>query len=330
MVFVPLHWVPSALAAILTISLAFVTGGRNHRNIGLAASVFGVLGLIGYISAGNFRFYPFDFHVVHTLMGLATLLLTLYIFISRSYFKKEFKDHCSAGNIAAFLAAVTLIMGVLMLTGLVFVPQAQEQSNQSISVLQEPATSKLPEVEATEFQGIRLLPISEQGNNAILGTQHINRSSYRLKLTGMVQKELSMSYDDLLALPAYSEVVYMPCVEGWGFNAKWTGFRVTDLLNLSGQRPEAKYAVFYSVDGYSTSLPLEYIRDYEILMAYGINDLTLPPDRGFPFQLVAKSRYGYKWAKWINSIELTDEDVRGYWESRGYSNSAVEGGLPFG
>ena len=65
-------------------------------------------------------------------------------------------------------------------------------------------------------------------------------------------------------------------------------------------------------------------------MAYGINDVTLPPDRGFPLQVVAKGKYGYKWAKWITGIEVADKDVKGYWESNGYSNSANVGQSPFG
>ena len=130
-----------------------------------------------------------------------------------------------------------------------------------------------------------------------------------------------MSYEELLALPAYAEEAYMPCVEGWGFDAKWTGFRVVDLLNLSGLKPGASYVVFYSSDGYSTGLPLDYLSVNKILLAYGINDVTLPHERGFPFQLVAKSRYGYKWGKWITRIEVVDTEARGYWESRGYSNS---------
>ena len=121
----------------------------------------------------------------------------------------------------------------------------------------------------------------------------------------------------------------MPCVEGWGFDAKWTGFRVTDLLDLAGLGPEAVYVVFHSADGYSTGLNLDYLRNEEIIMAYGINGVTLPPERGFPFQLVAKDKYGYKWAKWIVGIEVTNEAQRGYWESRGYSDNANVGEFPF-
>ena len=119
-------------------------------------------------------------------------------------------------------------------------------------------------------------------------------------------------------------------MEGWGFNAKWTGFRITDLLNISGLKLGAKYVFFTSADGYSTSLPLDYLQKNSILMAYGINDVTLPPDRGFPLQLVAKGKYGYKWAKWIIRIEVVSEEYRGYWESRGYTDSADVGTFPYG
>jgi DMSO/TMAO reductase YedYZ molybdopterin-dependent catalytic subunit len=122
----------------------------------------------------------------------------------------------------------------------------------------------------------------------------------------------------------------MPCVEGWGFYAKWTGFRVSDLLDAAGVIKGGDYIVFYCSDGYSTGLPLNYLIDKHTLLAYGLNDMTLPADRGFPLQLVAESKYGYKWAKWIVRIEVVKGEVKGYWESRGYSNSGDEGSFPFG
>jgi DMSO/TMAO reductase YedYZ molybdopterin-dependent catalytic subunit len=173
------------------------------------------------------------------------------------------------------------------------------------------------------------VPLSSQGNNAIEGVQRINKETYRLGVTGLIGRELNLTYNEILELTAYSELVYMPCVEGWGFNAKWTGFRVTDLLNLTGLKPGANYVLFTSADGYTTSLPLDYLRKNNILLAYGINDVTLPQDRGFPLQLVAKGKYGYKWAKWITKIEVSNSDTRGYWETRGYSNSANVGETPF-
>jgi DMSO/TMAO reductase YedYZ molybdopterin-dependent catalytic subunit len=81
--------------------------------------------------------------------------------------------------------------------------------------------------------------------------------------------------------------------------------------------------IFYAQDGYSTSLPLSYIINNNILIAYKMNGLVLPPERGFPFQLVAESKYGYKWIKWITKIEVSnDSSYLGYWESRGFSNNA--------
>lgn len=65
------------------------------------------------------------------------------------------------------------------------------------------------------------------------------------------------------------------------------------------------------------------------MLAYKLNDITLPPDRGFLLQLVAEGKWGYKWGKWITSIEVTDEPYEGYWESKGYSDNADVGGPRF-
>ena len=223
--------------------------------------------------------------------------------------------------IALTLAAVFMLAALPFLTSGCFRGSAQD-GGAGADVSEKAASNVLPEVEASEFEGTKLVPIRDQGNNAILGTRHIDRKNYKLNVTGLVNKDLAMSYDELLSLPAVSEAVYMPCVEGWGFMAKWTGFKVTDVLDKAGLLPEASFILFWSDDGYSTGLPLSYIRDNGIIMAYGLNDMTLPDDRGFPFQLVARSKYGYKWAKWITKIEALDHEVLGYWEQRGYSDAA--------
>jgi DMSO/TMAO reductase YedYZ molybdopterin-dependent catalytic subunit len=85
--------------------------------------------------------------------------------------------------------------------------------------------------------------------------------------------------------------------------------------------PAAKVVIFHAYDGYTTSFPVSYIMDNDIIMAYRMNGVTMPPERGYPFQLVAESKWGYKWIKWITRIELSDdEDYQGFWEQRGYSN----------
>lgn len=324
MVLSPLHYAPSAISALLALALLF-NRGRAHRGLGIALVLTGTIGFLGYISSGNLSIYPLNFHALHSCFGLAAFTLSSFILFDRIRLHKiSSRHHCFMGYGAVFLALISLLTGLLILSGQMI------QESETYTALQEQASSNLPEVEAAEYLGIKLTPLSQQGNNAISGTQLIDPAVYRLKVTGLVERNLSLSYEELLALPAYSEAAYMPCVEGWGFYAKWTGFRATDLLNLSGLKHSAKYVVFHSIEGYSTGLPLDYLREEKILMAYGINDLTIPPERGFPLQLVAKDRYGYKWAKWITEVEVTDEESKGYWESRGYSNSAKVGELPFG
>ncbi len=73
----------------------------------------------------------------------------------------------------------------------------------------------------------------------------------------------------------------------------------------------ATTVIFYSADGYSTSLEKDYLLEKDIILAYRLNDVTLPPERGFPLQLVAEGKYGYKWAKWIVRIELSRLTLQG-------------------
>ena len=96
-------------------------------------------------------------------------------------------------------------------------------------------------------------------------------------------------------------------------------FRSGTLSGMPESDPGANTVVFTAHDGYTTSFPLDYIMNRDIIMAYRMNNVTLPAERGYPFELVAEDKWGYKWIKWIEKIELTDNpDYRGYWEQRGY------------
>ena len=195
-----------------------------------------------------------------------------------------------------------------------------------------PTTPPSAEVEATEFMSVQLTPISEQLNNALAGTQVIDRGTYRLVVDGLVDQPLSLSYDDLLAYTQVSKLTDLNCVEGWNFTAKWTGPALDSIFTDAGIKPEAKIAIFHTADvhqGYS-SLDLDYIHEKNIIIALKLNDITLPPERGFPFQVVAESKFGYKWAKWIMRIEVSDDtSFRGYWEGYGYNNDADINGPAF-
>jgi DMSO/TMAO reductase YedYZ molybdopterin-dependent catalytic subunit len=192
----------------------------------------------------------------------------------------------------------------------------------SVYLLSQPR--KLYPEEIRDYEGQNLSSISDFKENSIKGPQQVNESTYRLTITGLVNKTVEFSYNDVInGFQKYQKVVTLHCVEGWSVKILWEGFLLKDLLNEAGINPEAVVVIFHAYDGYSTSLPLDYILDNNILIAYKMNGLTLPPERGFPFQLVAESKYGYKWIKWITQIELSNNtNYLGFWESRGLPNDA--------
>jgi DMSO/TMAO reductase YedYZ molybdopterin-dependent catalytic subunit len=187
------------------------------------------------------------------------------------------------------------------------------------------STHRLRQSEVSEYMGQNLSRIDDFRENSIKGPQNVDVNSYRLTITGLVNNSKAYTYDDVVNTHQhYEKAVTLHCVEGWDVTILWEGVLVKDLLNEAGVDPRTKVVIFYAYDGYSTSLALNFTFDKDILMAYKMNGLVLPPERGFPFQLVAESKYGYKWIKWINKIELSDnENYQGYWESRGFSNNAT-------
>ena len=115
----------------------------------------------------------------------------------------------------------------------------------------------------------------------------------------------------------------MHCVEGWSLDILWEGILLADLFEAVDIQESADTVIFHSEDGYSTALPLQTIMDRQLMIAYKMNGVVLPPERGFPFQLVAEDKLGYKWIKWITRIELSDDaNYKGYWEQRGFDNEA--------
>ena len=187
-----------------------------------------------------------------------------------------------------------------------------------------PTPTVLAPQEIREYQGEDLSAIADFRENSIAGPQYIDEDTYRLTVTGLVNETKEYTYDEVVnGFQNYQKVVTLYCVEGWSVKILWEGFLIKDLLNEAGIKPEAVVVIFHAYDGYTTALPLSYILDNDILIAYKMNNITLPPERGFPFELVAQSKYGYKWIKWITQIELSDNaDYLGYWESRGWPNDA--------
>jgi DMSO/TMAO reductase YedYZ molybdopterin-dependent catalytic subunit len=222
---------------------------------------------------------------------------------------------------------VIVVIVFIILPAILIACSRSPATSQSSSSTTNPSVPPNPagEIEATEFMGTQLTPINKQLNNGLRVTLNIDRATYRLVVDGLVANPLSLSYDDLLAYPQISKLMDLNCVEGWNFTAKWTGPALSAIFNDAQVNPEAKIAIFYTAEGpYGfTSHDLAYIQEKNIIIALKDNDITLPPERGFPFQVVAESKWGYKWVKWVIRIELSSNtNFRGYWESQGYNNNA--------
>jgi len=229
-------------------------------------------------------------------------------------------------NTRTFLAAAAVII-IILAAGLILSGYREATvipGGQSPDGSPGAAPALLPAVEVRSYQGEDLSSINDFHENSIKGPQYINVSEYRLTVTGLVNSTDIYTYRQVLdGFPHYSKVVTLHCTEGWDATILWEGVLVRDLIRTAGPDPRADTVVFTAHDGYTTSLPLAYFTDHDIIMASSMNNVTLPDERGFPFELVAEDKWGYKWIKWIERIELTgDSSYRGYWEQRGFSNAA--------
>jgi DMSO/TMAO reductase YedYZ molybdopterin-dependent catalytic subunit len=213
----------------------------------------------------------------------------------------------------------TGIFSMVILTALLILPVSCTGNDTG-------TTENLGSVEIREYQGEKLSSVNDFRENSIGGPQYIDIEEYTLDVGGLVETRLTYTYEDVIdTYQPYKKVVTLDCVEGWSATILWEGFLLRDLIKDANPSPEVKTVILFAYDGYSTSFPVEYVMDNDIIVAYKMNDIDLPPERGYPFQLVAESKWGYKWIKWITDIELSDRtDYEGYWESRGYSN---DGGL---
>lgn len=211
------------------------------------------------------------------------------------------------------IALGLLVVAAVAIAG-VFLARGVRESSTSVD--------SLAAVEIREYHGTDLSSITDFRENSIKGPQRIDLESYRLKVDGLVENRLEYTMGEVTDNhQSYEKVVTLNCVEGWRVKILWEGVLVEDLIEAGKASLEANTVIFHAYDGYTTSLPLDYIMGQDIMLAYKMNGVVLPPERGAPFQLVAESKWGYKWTKWVTRIELSDDaNYQGYWERRGYSN----------
>lgn len=143
--------------------------------------------------------------------------------------------------------------------------------------------------------------------------------TYRLRIWGKVGKETSLTLEQVMALPAHETDVPLDCVTGRTDRALWRGARIADVIALAQPDPDATFLVFRDDRDFSSSLSMDDVRSGRPLLAWSADGQELPRVQGWPLRVVAPGKWGYKWVKWVTSIELTNRGYEGTYEGHGYS-----------
>lgn len=151
----------------------------------------------------------------------------------------------------------------------------------------------------------------------------LKREKYKLTIDGEVDNPVTLSWTDFLALPKAVSVSDFHCVEGWSvLDCSWEGVRFRDIENLVKPRDVARAVTIESADNYLTSLFREELSGDDVLLAYKLNGDFLEEGLGAPVRLIVPNKYAYKSALWVVRLRFTRNKELGFWERRGYSDSA--------
>ncbi|NLI53168.1 MAG: molybdopterin-dependent oxidoreductase [Clostridiales bacterium] len=215
-----------------------------------------------------------------------------------------------------------LLLAAILLTGCAAPAQPGAETGEA-DAASAATMERYREGELREYEGNKLDPAVGPRDNSIKGIQYVDIDTYQLTIDGLADTPQTYTYDEVKALPSEQRLIRIYCVEGWNANILWQGVAMKTLLEAATPQGEANTVIFHAVDGYTTSLPLQEILDHNLILAYDANGIALPPEMGYPFIFVAEDKWGYKWARWVNRIELSSDDsYQGYWEGYGYSNDA--------
>jgi len=197
-----------------------------------------------------------------------------------------------------------------------------EMEGVPVDEVSQATESRYTENEIRDYQGVRLDPSIGPRDNSIKGIQYIDIEDYSLSVSGLVDETLSYKYGEILELPEYERLVTLHCVEGWESTVLWKGSLIKDIIEPSSIQSSANTIIFHCADDYNTSMPISDVIENQMILAYSSNGIELPPALGYPFIVVAEDKIGYKWARWVTEIEISNNpDFKGYWESIGYDNA---------
>jgi DMSO/TMAO reductase YedYZ molybdopterin-dependent catalytic subunit len=147
--------------------------------------------------------------------------------------------------------------------------------------------------------------------------------NWTLELHGEVESPRTLSFAELLALPQQDVACDIHCVTSWSkLGMHWRGVSFRALEALAKPKPTARFVVMECEQGFTTSLPIQALRDDDVLVAHTVENQALVAEHGGPVRMLVPKRYFYKSAKWLRGLKFVTEDEPGFWEVRGYSNIA--------
>jgi DMSO/TMAO reductase YedYZ molybdopterin-dependent catalytic subunit len=155
------------------------------------------------------------------------------------------------------------------------------------------------------------------------GVPDVDIAGWTLRVWGEVGNEVSLSFDELKALPATEVTSDIHCVTRWSrFDAHFKGVHWRELAKLAEPKASARFVIAHAEQGFTANSPLAAIEDESALVVYEADGAPLTPDHGWPARLFVPSKYFWKSAKWLTGLELRAADQPGFWERYGYSNNA--------
>ncbi len=155
-------------------------------------------------------------------------------------------------------------------------------------------------------------------------TQNIKREEWRFRVWGLVEEEREWTWDEFMKLPQSKFQADFHCVTHWSrFDSIWEGVFFRDFIKEIRLKQGAKHVLQHAYGGYTTNLPLAWMIDEDVMFAHTIDGKALEADHGGPMRIITPKRYAWKGAKWIKKITFSDRDQKGFWEVRGYSNTAL-------
>jgi DMSO/TMAO reductase YedYZ molybdopterin-dependent catalytic subunit len=147
----------------------------------------------------------------------------------------------------------------------------------------------------------------------------VDGETYKLEVGGLVDDKKSWTLPELYALPQEKQVTRHVCVEGWSAIGSWTGARLSDFLKRVGADTRARYVWFQCAEGYSNTIDMPTALHPQTQMTFRFADETLPRKYGFPMKIRIPTKLGFKNPKHVIAMHVTNKDLGGYWEDRGYN-----------